>query len=317
MTSATYRVVARGLQPGYSAEMAADLVAALFKCSKDKIAPFVSTTPTTVKRGMTFDAATRYVEAVRRCGCICVVEEDSAPRATVLRYAAQLVHGAPAMAALTLSEERLRRVQPRLFDPTQWSTQADRDSLFETLRHTLARGESCAAVVVNARNAVVAALSHELDCIVLVQFDPGLALVHGWQDGTRLLAANAYFARDQGIAPDVQPGANDTGRWGNVWPLIADLLTDDQAILADRKRAIADTEWTRTWELGQRALGEGVTPRDGRPASSRKPVQVHAAPLTPSTPLKTVSVAKRARQAGMFGASIWAIWRAARYVLRR
>lgn len=489
MTSATFRVITRGLQPGYSAEMAADLMATLFKCSKEQIAPLLASKPVTVKKGMAFDAANKYAQALARCGCASTVEPDPAPvgaagkttspgaqqlstivpvlrrvvapgldadpalvrsfagdlevvfltepngvvmrqgmfRAAMLseeklyqmavanlykllhprlvfqqmaadagpdgtpgaRYfsyietgdgleasclllwpvwqalaeqvdgplrivvpsagtclfcgaddavalammtdvagetldeagadalskltwsvdaagrvtvvpvppatgsgiPAQLVapsqHAAATSAALmTLSADRLRRIQSKMFDLARWATVDDRDSWMDAIGDTLARGASRAAVVVDAANAVVASYTDELDCVVLLQFDPAMGLVHGWQNGTRLLAATAYFARDQGMAPDLQPGPGDTGRWGNVWPLIADLLTDDHGVLAARKREIDAAEWERAWQLGRGLLTAGVIPRDGRPLGSRQPAPVAVAAEPGAAPAK-------------------------------
>jgi hypothetical protein len=263
MTSATFRVVTRGLQPGHSAEIATELLARLFKCSKEQVAPLVGRRAVTVKRRLTFDAATKYAQALERCGCVCAVEEEAAR-------------------PMTLSDERLHRLQPKLFDMTRWASQADRDSWVEAIRDTLVRGAHRAAVVVDAADSVVACYTNELDCVVLLQFEAGFGLVHGWQNGTRLLAVNSYVARDQGIATDLQPGPGDTGRFGNVWPLIADLLTDDQAVMAARKRAIIEAEWERTGQLGRSKLAEAGTPRDGRPLGSRQPAQAPAAEPAPA-----------------------------------
>ena len=258
MTTATFRVVTRGLRPGYSAALAADLMVALFKCSKEKIAPLLSEQPVTVKKKLTSDAAAKYAQALERCGCLCAIEEEPAP-------------------PLTLSNERLHRIQPTLFDLARWASQADRDSWVEAIRRALARGDSRAAVVVDAADSVVAAYTNELDCTVLLQFPPSFGLVHGWQNGTRLLAVNSYEAHEHGIAPDLQPGPGATGRWGNVWPLVADLLTNDHAGLAARKRARGEAEWTLAWERGRQLLADGGAVRDGRPLGSRVPAQLPAA----------------------------------------
>jgi hypothetical protein len=257
MSSATFRVVTRGLQPDHSAEIAAELLTRLFKCGKDKVAPLIDSRPVTVKRRLTFEAATKYAQALTRCGCVCMVEEEP-------------------LTPLTLSDERLQRLQPKLFDMARWASQADRDSWMDAIRDTLAHGAARAAVVVDAAGSVVAAYTDELDCVVLLQFDEGFGLVHGWQKGTRLLSVNAYFARDQGMAPDLLLGPGDSGRWGNVWPLIADLLSDDHAGLAARKRAIPEAQWERAGQLGRSALAGAALPRDGRPLGSRQPVQAPA-----------------------------------------
>lgn len=267
MNSATFRVVTQGLLPGYSEALASGLVAALFKCSEAQVAALVGDKPVTAKKGVTYEAAEKYAQALARCGCASVIEEEPVK-----------------VAPLTLSHERLLRLQPKLFDIARWASLDDRDSWREAIRDTLARGDCRAAVVVDAANSVVAAYSSELDCVVLLQFAPGLGLVHGWQNGTRLLSANAYFPRDQGLAPDVRPGPGDTGRWGNLWPLLADLLTDDHAALAARKRLIDNTEWDRAGHLGRGALADAIAARDGRPLGSRHPARPQEAVTTEPAP---------------------------------
>lgn len=509
MTSATFRVVARGLQPGQAADIATHKVAALFSCSKEQAAPLLSGKPVTVKKALAHDAAAKYARALERCGCLCVIEPEGAtplnlqqmlvlvpvlrrvataspdadpivvqpfagdlevvfragpdnqfvrtstllasmmtleklyalaiwnlykrlqPRlvfkqmatgegADDLRFfsyieagdsfeaaclllwpiwqgvaeqvkgplrialpnaqtcwfcsaddplalammadiAAETLEesgddalsgciwsvdanglaatvpdmGAPAQlvmpvlhaqaeraALMPLSEERLRRLQPLLFDRTQWRSEEDRTGWIKAVAHTLARGDSRAAVVIDAANGIVAAYTDELDCVMLLRFDPAVSLVHGWQEGTRLLSANSYAGRDDGVAADLLPGAGDKGRWGDFWPLIADLLTDDHARLAARKREIDPAEWERAAFMGRRALAAGTTPRDGRPLASRQPAPVVAAPARAE---RRSTVRRRAAEEritfweclqsfGYFVLCAWAVWGAGTHV---
>ncbi|CAH0191701.1 hypothetical protein SRABI118_01510 [Massilia sp. Bi118] len=534
MTSTTFRVVSRGLQPGYPAELAETQLAALFKCDKERITPVLADKPVTVKKGLREDEARKYAQALERCGCVCAAEPESAapldqeqlmsvlpvlrraaphqpvtdpavvqpfagdldiifqtgpdkaivsrarleasmmsverlyeialwnlytrlqprlrfqqmvnergdgsvgaryfhyieagesheaaclllwpiwktvaesldgplqiavpnaqtclycsagdelaftmmsdiagetwaesgagalsgliftidasgklsvvegahllrrapPPGMPIRPSAQLVQplqqalaGNPAM--LALSEERLRRLQPQLFDLTPASGQAARDSWKERIRKTLARGDSRAAVVLDAARGIVASYTDELDCAVLLKFDPALAQAHGWQDGARLLAVNAYFGRDEGIAPDLEPGPEDCGRWGNVWPLIADLLTEDQAGLAGRKRDIGEAEWERAWQMGRRALALRGAARDGRPLGSADPAPgLSRASPPPATQAASAAPARKEarrrkparnkgsfggclKDAGIFGLCAWAVWGAGRHI---
>jgi hypothetical protein len=543
MTSPTFRVTTQGLRPGYAAGLAADRLAALFKRSKEEIAPLLGSKPVVVKRGLTRDAAERYARALEGCGCVCAIEAESAaaaaapspppaaplsadqlgavfpilrratahtpeadpvvvrpfagdleivfetvtdgvvlrqsvlratmmnvdklytlavwnlynrvhpritfkqmavqapeggtaaarffsyvelddglaasclllqpiwealaahlkgplrvavphanfcmfcsaddkfvaammcdiaaetwaeageaalsgltysvdgagrvdvvPGAHLLRTApppptvpvtasAQLVVPAPFglagnAAMLALSEDRLRKVQPQLFDTAQWSREDERAKWLRDIRHTLGRGDSRAAMVVDAANAIVASYTDELDCVVLLKFDPALALAHDWRDGTRLVSANSYLDRDNGVAPDLRPGPGDEGRWGNLWPLIADLLTDDAAGLAARKATIAEAEWNRAWDLGRRALANNDIPRDGRPVTSMAPARkprAAASAAAPGAATRTRAAPRKpARAQGTFGACVknaaiggvcaWAVWGAGHHV---
>lgn len=295
MISATFRVVTHGLQPGYSADMVTDLVIKLFKCSREQAAAMTSSEPVTVRRRLALEAAHKYVRALERCGCRAAVEEEPAPALRAMTGAAPV---------LALSEERLQRLQPRLLDAAGWVGEADRLSWIDSIRQTLAQGDSRAAVVVDAAHSVVASYTDELDCAVLLQFDTAFGLVHGWQNGTRLLSVNAYFSRDKGLAPDLQPGPSETGRSGNVWPLVADLLTDDHERLRERKRLISEDEWNRAGQLGRRLLDADAMPRDGRPLGSRRPAGVRAG----ATPDLLPAQGDTGRRGGATGLSY--LWKA-------
>lgn len=422
MTSPTFRITTQGLRPGYAAELAADQLAALFKRSKDEIAPLLGSRPVVVKRGLTREAAERYARALEGCGCVCAIEAESAqaaaapalppaeplssdqlaavfpilrraephthdadpvvvqpfagdleiifrtvtdgvvlrqsvlratmmgvdklytlavwnlynwvhPRITFKQMAIQApddgtaaarffsyvqlgdglaasclllqpiwealaVHhkgplrvavphanfcmfcsaddefvatmmcdlaaetwaeaGTSALSGLTysvdgagrvdvvpgahllrtapppptvaptpsaqlvvpqlhahagnaallaLSEDRLRKVQPQLFDTAQWPREDERVKWLSDIRHTLGRGDSRAAVVVDAANGIVASYTDELDCVVLLKFDAALAQAHGWRDGcacfprTRTSTATTASRRTCGRAP--------------------------------------------------------------------------------------------------------------------
>src|SRR4051812_5736057 len=131
MRSATFRVMTRGLQPGYSAEMVVDLVAALFKCSKEKAAPLVGSKPATVKRGLSHEAAKKYAQSLERCGCLCSVEEETPATAAAADHVAQ---AAPATVvappgrytlAAPLSPQQLASITPVLRRVVRPTLEAD------------------------------------------------------------------------------------------------------------------------------------------------------------------------------------------------
>ena len=74
----TYRVITHGVKEGYVPEMVADLLAMLFKRSKQEILPLLRTAPVTVKKGVQFATALRYKTALEQRGCKCSVEPDAA-----------------------------------------------------------------------------------------------------------------------------------------------------------------------------------------------------------------------------------------------
>ena len=178
---------------------------------------------------------------------------------------------------VTLSEARLRVLQPELLDPARWQSETERQDFLALMRAQLASGDSRAAVVLDAEHAVVAAYTDELDCVALLRFDPALARQHGWEKGTRLLTVNIYPTADETTARDLLPGENDTRQYRNFRPLIAELVSDDRAAIEGRKQGIGEDEWLRATMLGKQAyLDKGIPPRDGRPLFCQQPAKAGA-----------------------------------------
>ncbi|MES2322034.1 MAG: hypothetical protein V4633_07220 [Pseudomonadota bacterium] len=171
---------------------------------------------------------------------------------------------------LAISIDRLLILQPDIADPHFWQGDQEKcQAYLGAMEEQLRDGDARSAVVIDADTGLVAAYTDELDCVVMLRFNPGMAAQFGWRPGTRLISCNSYTPASEGIAPDLTPGPSDTGRYGNVWPLIADLLTEDSAGLAAIKARIGEPEWQRTFELGRlwRRARPGPA-RDGRPLLS-------------------------------------------------
>jgi hypothetical protein len=186
---------------------------------------------------------------------------------------------------LALSEARLARLQPELLEPAaRGEDDSARQTWLASIRGQLASGDSRAAVVIDAENAVVAAYTDEIDCVALLKFDPAVAQANRWKMGARLLTVNSYLTGDEYKARDLLPGENANLGFKNFRPLIADLLTDDRERLDSRKAEIGEEEWLRAMVLGKQAyLDRAVPPRDGRPLSCAEPAR----------PARTTAVRKR------------------------
>ncbi len=173
----------------------------------------------------------------------------------------------------TLSEERLRRLQPELFagEPGALGDESGLQEYRESLAEHLRDGDSRAAVVVSTTPLVVAAYTDELDCVALLQFPDYLVAELRLRVGSRLLTVNRY-QRPGGPRPgDLIPGPADTHRYINFTPLIADFLVADVESLKRRKESISENEWERTVKQSRESDAWGITPRDGRPFYCHKP----------------------------------------------
>ena len=171
---------------------------------------------------------------------------------------------------IDMSLSKLKTIQPNLF-----SDKADtklRTGWIKLLADQLKNGDARAAVVIDPEQGLVAAYSDEIDCVVTLKFDLELAQSHGWKAGTRLLTVNTYQPIQKGLAADLVPGPKHTRKFGNVRPIIADLLTDDAGSVDLRKQAITEPEWSRALQLGNEAMvAKKFPPRDGRPLRCDKP----------------------------------------------
>ena len=171
-----------------------------------------------------------------------------------------------------LSTERLFALQPGLLPDTSQpvceSEEARRFHVWMTGEH-LRTGDSRAAVVVGLDPPVIAAYTDELDCVALLRFPDEFG--SDWSVGDRMVTTNRYQRRTEWRALDLVPGPHDTGTFGEYAPYIADLLTDDESRLAERKASIPEHEWTRCAELGRAALARGQELRDGRPPNCSGP----------------------------------------------
>lgn len=270
-----YRVVTQGLKEGFPSELAQEKLTALFKSTPEKIQPLLLPNDKVVKKGLDHGSALKYKNALERCGCQCRIESDAVAASGQPRLGGD--HFASDPGQVTLSEARLRELQPKLLAPEQWKDDNNRKAWVKLIADQLEQGDSRAAVVVNAKLGIVAAYTDELDCVALLEFDPAIARAKGWQTGTRLLTVNVYVGKEQGIASDLVLGPKEFGSFGNFRPLIADLLTDDLERVEYRKQRIFEDEWLRAPQMGEQALaGKVMKPRDGRPLSCGTPAKVES-----------------------------------------
>lgn len=171
---------------------------------------------------------------------------------------------------VVLSEAKLQRLQPELFH-TGWRAWLNpvpygKEYWLARLREQLSNGDSRAAIVVHLQPLLIAAYTDELDCVAMLHFDEALAAEHSLQTGARLLTVNTYSRLEHGLAPDLTPGPDDYGQYGNFAPFIAEFLSEDNERIAQRKSQIEEDEWQRTRQMGEAYLKQhGFKARDGRP----------------------------------------------------
>jgi len=185
--------------------------------------------------------------------------------------------------SINLSRAKLARLQPQLLSPLHWfftskrmiqGHKRGRSYLLTHVKEHLMLGASNAAVVVSLSSLRIAAFSSDIDCVALLHFAPSFARDYQLTVGQRLLSINTYAPRSAGIATDLREGPHATGRWGNFAPYIAELLSDDAAMIEDRKSRLGP-EYDRAAELVPQWLARhGSLARDGRPLFCNLPAHL-------------------------------------------
>ncbi len=263
----TYRVVTACLRADVDVEASAQQLASLFKCSRSDITPMLTELGCVVKTGVSADVAAQYQRVLSNCGMRTTVEpEDPAPA----YQREDTGHRASNPGCIVLSEPMLATLQPEVNDPHFWEGGGmTREAFIAQVAHVLRNGDARAAVVVDAEAGLVAAYTDELDCVMLLRFDPALVAARGWKHGTRLLSVNVYISKAFSVATDLLPGPDADTEFGDFWPNIADLLCDDENSLALAKGNIGEDEWQRAFALGRQLRnGRATRARDGRPLAA-------------------------------------------------
>jgi ribosomal protein L40E len=75
--SATYRVVIKGVNAGFSEDLVIANLSQLFKVTEDQIRQKIATSNFVVKRAVNLQDAAKYQEVIEQRGCICIVEPES------------------------------------------------------------------------------------------------------------------------------------------------------------------------------------------------------------------------------------------------
>lgn len=201
--------------------------------------------------------------------------------------------------APTLSHQKLKALQPELYSSRSWqkflrengyrlsSPNADAEHWKDYVAENLRRGDCEPAVVVSETLLLIAAYAGEIDCVALLSFPVQFAAKYDLKTGSRLLAVNIYLEWNFFLPEDLSPGPEQTGRYRNFAPLIADFLTDDAELIEEKKAVITEAEWRRAEDLGDEFLKRnGEKARDGRPLLCHLPAK-RAAKRAAKAPAKT------------------------------
>jgi len=179
---------------------------------------------------------------------------------------------------IALSDPKLRRLQPELYETGaqaagfQWGKRRlTASEMREVIAEHMRMGDSRAAVVVSEKPLIVAAYTDEQDAVLLLKFPQYLVTDHQLRVGSKLLTVNTYGAGSR-VLEDIVEGPNSTGQYANYFPIIAEFVSDSEALIHRRKQAISAGEWKRAAQFGMEAMARpDRRVRDGRPLMSSHP----------------------------------------------
>ncbi len=121
-------------------------------------------------------------------------------------------------------------------------------------------GASNPAVVVHCNPLIVAAYAADCDAVLLVRFlpetvDPFEESGRDLSVGARLLSVNTYFPWGYEYEEDeIIHGPRSSRIWSTFRPYVADFMSIDDDVIAQRKREISEELWERTRQFGEEKL---------------------------------------------------------------
>lgn len=129
-----YQVVIKGVSSGFLLKGVAEKLAPLFKISSDEAGQMLNQYGLVVKRGIDFQTAVKYVEALENCGCACEVQPEAAPSAE------DAVIAQPSPASLSESAVNINSIQVATTPVHEVSSESVQDA--PTLIHEVSSGSN-------------------------------------------------------------------------------------------------------------------------------------------------------------------------------
>ena len=171
---------------------------------------------------------------------------------------------------IELDIEKLRFLNPELFTLFQrlkynlrdWGFDSD----IEMISEHISFGDSQGAIVAQTDPLLIAAYNEDMDCVVMLKFEPKIQQKYQLQTGDRLVCVNTFY-RDDEMQKDLIPGPNNSGIWNWVYPIIVDFVSSSHTIIEKRKQEIGDDGYDYIQRLAANylKLKKGVF-RNGKPS---------------------------------------------------
>jgi len=138
--------------------------------------------------------------------------------------------------------------------------------VMESLATHLWQGDANPALVVKTNPLTIAAYTPDIDNVMLLRLPESTPqdLKLELRPGTKLVTCNTYGTMPPELC-DISPGPEASGTWTNCNCVIADLITEDAARLAELKNSFSSSAWRKCESHAANRLQQQHPCRDGRP----------------------------------------------------
>ncbi|MEM7370255.1 MAG: hypothetical protein AAF587_16725 [Bacteroidota bacterium] len=168
-----------------------------------------------------------------------------------------------------LDLKKLKFLMPEIFSLSQrikyWLRRFGFSSYIEQISEHISFGDSQGAVVVSTSPLLIAAYNEDIDCVIMLKYEKKIQKRYQFFEGDRLICVNT-FGRWEEMQSDLIPGKRNSGSWNSVHPIVADLVSSDQAPIQRRKDQIGEQGFAYIEQLGREYLiKKPQVFRDGKP----------------------------------------------------
>ncbi len=177
--------------------------------------------------------------------------------------------------SIELDLKKLDFLFPEIFTPFQKLKYRLRrlgmTSYIEQISEHIKFGDSQGAIVVSTEPLLIAAYNEDIDCIVMLKFEPKIQKRYNFKVKDYLICVNTFGRTDE-LQSDLIAGKGNSGVWTLVHPIIADLVSSSEKKIESRKKEIGQEGYDYIWRLANEylTLKQGVY-RNGKPFLSGEP----------------------------------------------
>ena len=151
-----------------------------------------------------------------------------------------------------------------------FSEKAKFDFAIQYMANVLLQCDTQPALVQSVSPLVISAYSDEMDAVIFLRFPDELVDIYGLTPGMRLVTSTNYERLADKVAPDIFPGSDFSGLYGDFIPIVQLFLAGKKQILftggdqeiRERPSIFSEEIWQKVEKLTAEYAARGLS-RDG------------------------------------------------------